>query len=71
MSLIGQSPDLVIWPQLRGISRSWTSLSQIAEENGMSRIYGGVHWGLDHTQAMQAGKNIAHQAFNNMFQKKV
>ena len=71
VSLSGQSPDLVIWPQLRGITRHWTSLNQIAEENGMSRLYGGVHWLLDHTQAMQAGRNIARQANSQMFQKKV
>lgn len=69
ISITGQSPDLVIWPQLRGIKRQWTSLSQIAEENGMSRLYGGVHWMLDHTQAMQAGRDIARQAFSNFFQK--
>ena len=69
--LVGQSPDLVIWPQLRGVTRTWDSLSQIADENGLSRLYGGVHWELDHTQAMEAGRNIAHQAYNNMFKKKV
>ncbi len=71
ISLSGQSPDLVIWPQLRDITRHWTSLNQIAEENGMSRLYGGVHWELDHTQAMQAGRNIARQAHSQMFTKRV
>lgn len=71
ISLNGQSPDLVIWPQLRGITRHWSSLNQIAEENGMSRLYGGVHWSLDHTQAMQAGRSIARQAFTQMFQPRV
>lgn len=71
ISLRGQSPDLVIWPQLEGITRHWTSLRQIAEENGMSRLYGGVHWMLDHTQAMQAGRDIARQAFSSMFQRRV
>ena len=71
ISFSGQSPDLVIWPQLRGITRHWTSLSQTADENGLSRLYGGVHWELDHTQAMNAGRSIAKQAFNNFFQKTV
>jgi hypothetical protein len=71
ISLTGQSPDLVIWPQLRDINRHWTSLSAIAEENGMSRLYGGVHWQLDHTQAKVAGRNIAQQAFSTFFQKRV
>lgn len=65
----GGSPDLVIWPQLRGVTRHWTSLSQAAEENGMSRIYGGVHWMKDHTQAMWAGRAIARQAHKTMFKK--
>ncbi len=71
VSITGQSPDLVIWPQLRDIKRSWTSLSQIADENGLSRLYGGVHWELDHSQAMTAGRGIAKHAFTTMFQKKV
>ncbi len=71
ISLSGQSPDLVIWPQLRGINRHWTSLSQMAEENGSSRLYGGVHWQLDHTQAMDAGRRIAQQAYDNFFPQTV
>lgn len=71
IAISGESPDLVIWPQLRGITRHWTSLNQIAEENGMSRLYGGVHWSLDHTQAMIAGRQIARQAHSSLFQKKV
>ncbi len=71
ISVTGQSPDLVLWPKLRGVTRHWTSLSQIADENGLSRLYGGVHWELDHTEAMQAGKSIASNAFNHFFQAKV
>lgn len=62
-----ENPDQVIWPQLRGVSRSFTSLSQAAEENGMSRIYGGVHWMQDHKEAMRCGIAIADNAFHNMF----
>ena len=67
ISLSGQPPDQVIWPQIKGVTRHWTSLSQINEENGMSRIYGGVHWQLDHTEAVRAGYGIAEQAFHNLF----
>ena len=67
ISLSGISPDQVLWPQLRGVRRHWTSLSQIAEENGMSRIYGGVHWMADHTEAMRAGRAIARHALSTMF----
>lgn len=71
IAITGKSPDLVIWPQLRGIHRHWSSLNQIAEENGMSRLYGGVHWAIDHKQAMSAGRDIARQAFSTFFQRKV
>lgn len=67
----GRSPDQVLWPQLTGVTRHWTSLSQAAEENGMSRLYGGVHWEIDHTAAMSAGKAIADQAFEMTFPAKV
>ncbi|WP_162143748.1 vanadium-dependent haloperoxidase [Hellea balneolensis] len=67
INLSGISPDSVLWPQLRGVRRNWTSLTQIAEENGLSRIYGGVHWMADHTQAMRAGRAIAQHAFTNTF----
>ena len=69
--LSGKSPDLVLWPQLRGVTRHWTTLSQMAEENGMSRLYGGVHWQLDHSEAMQAGRAIAQNAFNSLFNRTV
>jgi len=59
--------DPVIWPKLKGVRRSWTSLSQAAEENGLSRLYGGVHWNADHVEAMKAGRAIARQAFEKTF----
>ena len=67
----GQSPDQVLWPQLNGVTRHWTSLSQMAEENGMSRLYGGVHWGIDNTRALRTGRAIARQAFQSTFPVKV
>jgi len=70
VSFSGHSPDEVIWPQLGGITRHWTSLSQVAEENGLSRIYGGVHWNVDNTQALKAGRELAQQAFETLFPKK-
>ena len=66
----GRAPDEVLWPQLRGVTRHWTSLSHMAEENGMSRLYGGVHWELDHRAGMKAGRAIARQAFRSTFPAK-
>ncbi len=70
VSFSGRSPDEVLWPQLRGVTRHWRSLAHMAEENGMSRIYGGVHWEIDHTAGMKAGQAIARQAFHSTFPKK-
>ena len=70
VSFSGGSPDLVLWPRLRGVTRSWSSLSQVAEENGLSRLYGGVHWEIDHTVAVKAGREIARQAFRTTFPKR-
>ena len=67
----GQSPDQVLWPQLRGVTRHWTSLTHMAEENGLSRIYGGVHWEKDNIESLNIGRAIARQAFESMFVKKV
>ena len=66
----GRAPDEVLWPQLRGVVRHWTGLGHMAEENGMSRLYGGVHWELDHKAGMKAGQAIARQAFDSTFPAK-
>ena len=71
ISFSGRSPDGVLWPQLEGVTRHWTSLRQVAEENGMSRLYGGVHWAADNTQGLEAGRAIARQAFRSTFPKRV
>lgn len=65
--LVGISPDQVLWPQLRGITRRWRGFHHAAEENGMSRLYGGVHWEADHRQAMKSGVAISQHAFRTMF----
>lgn len=70
VSFSGRSPDLVLWPQLAGVTRHWTRLSHMANENGMSRLYGGVHWLFDHTEALKAGRAIARQAFESTFTPK-
>ena len=71
ISFSGRSPDGVLWPQLAGVTRHWTSLRQVAEENGMSRLYGGVHWPADNTGGLEAGRAIARQAFRSTFPKRV
>ncbi|MGH1417645.1 MAG: vanadium-dependent haloperoxidase [Hyphomicrobiaceae bacterium] len=64
----GPTPDLVIWPkQLTGVVRRWRSLSQASHENGMSRIYGGVHWNIDNVEALRMGNQIADHVFRTKF----
>jgi len=70
VSFSHESPDQVLWPSLTGKRRHFTSLDQAAEENGWSRLYGGVHWKTDHDAAMKAGREIAGHAFTTMFPKK-
>lgn len=67
-----KAADTVIWPdQLSGVTRHWRSLSQAADENGMSRIYGGVHWMADNIYALRAGRGIADYVFRTQFRRRV
>ena len=66
--------DIVNWPKQLGtgkIRRSWNSLWQAAEENGMSRIYGGVHWEADNNEGLRVGRELADYVFQHAFQKVV
>ena len=71
VSFSHESPDQVLWPELIGKRRYFTSLEQAAWENGWSRIFGGVHWLADHEAGDAAGRKIARQAFETMFRPKV
>jgi membrane-associated phospholipid phosphatase len=48
---------------LPGVERSFTSLSQAAEEAGQSRIYGGIHWQFDNQAGLASGRALAEQVF--------
>jgi hypothetical protein len=48
-------------------SRSFSSLSQAEEENGQSRIYLGIHWSFDKTEAIAQGRKVADFVFDNAF----
>ena len=47
--------------------RSFSSLSQAEEENGQSRIYLGIHWAFDKTEAIALGRRVADYVFDNAF----
>lgn len=71
VSFSSQSPDLVNWPkQLKGVTRSWNSIWSAAEEGGMSRIYGGIHWQADNTEGLKIGKDLADYIYQNSFVKR-
>jgi len=54
------SPDPQRWPDvLPGVVRSWSSLSQAADEAGQSRIYGGIHWQYDNQAGLSSGRALA------------
>src|SRR5213595_1741189 len=47
--------------------RSFANFSQAEEENGQSRIYLGIHWQFDKTQAIAQGRNVANYVFDHAF----
>lgn len=50
------------------LPRSFTTLSQAEEENGQSRIYLGIHWSFDKTEAIAQGRKVADWVFSHAFQ---
>jgi hypothetical protein len=62
----GENHDLTIKPTVTGYpSRFYKSLSQIEAENGLSRIYGGIHFSFDNTDAQVLGKKVAQYVLQN------
>lgn len=53
---------------LPGVTRSFTSLAACADEVGMSRIYGGIHYLSANEDGKACGKKIADQIFANQLQ---
>jgi hypothetical protein len=49
--------------ELPGVTRSFDHFSDAAEENGMSRIFLGIHWNFDSTQGIALGRQIADFVF--------
>ncbi|HVS02287.1 MAG TPA: vanadium-dependent haloperoxidase [Thermoanaerobaculia bacterium] len=47
-------------------TRSFDSLSQAAEENGLSRIFGGVHWAYDNRDGLAAGRALGDYVVLNL-----
>jgi membrane-associated phospholipid phosphatase len=53
---------------LPGVARTFESLWAAAEEAGMSRIYGGIHWQFDNTDGLAAGKELGLYVLRNYLQ---
>ena len=49
------------------LPRSFSSFSEAEEENGQSRIYLGIHWSFDKTEAIAQGRRVADYVFANAF----
>jgi PAP2 superfamily/Bacterial Ig-like domain len=54
-------------PGLPGVTRSFTSFNQAAEEAGMSRVYGGIHFMSDNSAGLAAGKKVGEYITTNLF----
>jgi hypothetical protein len=49
--------------ELPGVTRSFKSFSSAAAENGISRIYLGIHWSFDNLEGQEVGRNVANSVF--------
>jgi membrane-associated phospholipid phosphatase len=55
---------------LPGVTRSFANFTAAAEEAGMSRIYGGIHWDFDNRDGLAMGRALGEYVFQNAFQPK-
>lgn len=50
------------------VTRSFTSFAEAADEAGVSRIYGGIHFNFDNTAGLEAGRNVGRYIAQNFLQ---
>jgi membrane-associated phospholipid phosphatase len=55
---------------LPGITRSFTNFQQAAQEAGMSRIYGGIHFMAANTNALESGELVGNYVIDNFMRSK-
>jgi PAP2 superfamily/Vanadium chloroperoxidase N-terminal domain len=53
---------------LPGVTRKFETIWSAAEEAGMSRIYGGIHWQFDNTEGLKVGRTLGEYVFRNTLQ---
>ena len=56
------APELIV-------TRHFTSFWDAAEEAGMSRIYGGIHYGFDNTAGQEVGRAVGEAVVSNWLGK--
>ena len=61
------NPDDAGWA-VKKDGGSFDSFTEAGEEAGQSRIYGGIHWQYDNTEALKAGRALAEYIFFNFLQ---
>jgi hypothetical protein len=54
--------------ELPGVTRTYSSFSQAAQENGMSRIYLGIHFSFDNIQGQASGRAVADYVMQHALQ---
>lgn len=54
-------------PDLPGVVRSYSSYKAAAEEAGMSRIYGGIHFQADNVDGLALGERVACRLIESVF----
>jgi len=52
---------------LPGVVRSFSGFRAAAEEAGMSRIYGGIHWAFDNTDGLACGRDVGEYVAGHFF----
>ena len=52
---------------LPGVTRSFKSFAKAADEAGMSRIYGGIHWDFDNVDGLKCGRAVGEHVAKNFF----
>ncbi|MFO0939489.1 MAG: phosphatase PAP2 family protein [Pirellulales bacterium] len=62
------------WPPSSDVStlatRTFTGFTQAAEEAGMSRIYGGIHYSFDNTAGLSSGNSVGNWTIQNLLKPK-
>ncbi len=52
-------PYQATWAGTGGATRSYAGFHQMANEQGRSRVYGGIHFEFDQVAGQSAGRNVA------------